>query len=102
MQMTPQEMLFLGRSLGYSHSRVNDPHMTPACHGAVPSDCAKGASFNLSGRTLIQRGRMRLLFKVQGEGRGPMTQAIALKQILTGKGHEICAGKMIPAEHHGP
>jgi uncharacterized protein (TIGR00661 family) len=34
---------------------------------------------------------MRFLFVVQGEGRGHMTQAIALKQILTSKGHEICA-----------
>ncbi len=34
---------------------------------------------------------MRFLFVVQGEGRGHMTQAIALKQILSAKGHEICA-----------
>jgi uncharacterized protein (TIGR00661 family) len=34
---------------------------------------------------------MRFLFVVQGEGRGHMTQAIALKQILSARGHEICA-----------
>jgi uncharacterized protein (TIGR00661 family) len=34
---------------------------------------------------------MRFLFVVQGEGRGHMTQAIALKQILAGRGHEVCA-----------
>jgi uncharacterized protein (TIGR00661 family) len=34
---------------------------------------------------------MRFLFVVQGEGRGHMTQAIALKQILSAKAHEICA-----------
>ena len=34
---------------------------------------------------------MKFLFVVQGEGRGHMTQAIALHQILTRQGHEICA-----------
>jgi len=34
---------------------------------------------------------MRVLFVVQGEGRGHMTQAISLKQVLTGEGHEVCA-----------
>ncbi len=32
---------------------------------------------------------MRYLFFVQGEGRGHMTQAIALKQILSSAGHEV-------------
>jgi uncharacterized protein (TIGR00661 family) len=32
---------------------------------------------------------MRYLFFVQGEGRGHMTQAIALKQILSAAGHEV-------------
>lgn len=35
--------------------------------------------------------RMRLLFIVQGEGRGHLTQAISLSQILTKNGHEIVA-----------
>jgi uncharacterized protein (TIGR00661 family) len=34
---------------------------------------------------------MKFLFVVQGEGRGHMTQAISLKQLLKGKGHEVCA-----------
>jgi uncharacterized protein (TIGR00661 family) len=34
---------------------------------------------------------MRFLFVVQGEGRGHMTQALALKQILLSHGHELCA-----------
>jgi len=34
--------------------------------------------------------KLRFLFVVQGEGRGHMTQAIALKQLLTEAGHEIC------------
>jgi len=34
---------------------------------------------------------MRFLFVVQGEGRGHMTQALSLKQILERNGHEICA-----------
>lgn len=34
---------------------------------------------------------MKFLFVVQGEGRGHMTQAISLKQLLTDKGHEVCA-----------
>jgi uncharacterized protein (TIGR00661 family) len=34
---------------------------------------------------------MRILFLVQGEGRGHMSQAIALGQILRGEGHEITA-----------
>jgi uncharacterized protein (TIGR00661 family) len=34
---------------------------------------------------------MRILFVVQGEGRGHMTQALSLKQILTSHGHEVCA-----------
>ncbi|WP_114749016.1 glycosyltransferase family protein [Pleomorphovibrio marinus] len=32
---------------------------------------------------------MRFIFIVQGEGRGHMTQAIAMYQILTAKGHEV-------------
>jgi uncharacterized protein (TIGR00661 family) len=34
---------------------------------------------------------MRFLFIVQGEGRGHMTQAISLYQILSRKGHQLCA-----------
>jgi uncharacterized protein (TIGR00661 family) len=34
---------------------------------------------------------MRFLFVVQGEGRGHMTQAISLSQMLVARGHEICA-----------
>lgn len=34
---------------------------------------------------------MRFLFIVQGEGRGHMTQALSLKQILLSHGHELCA-----------
>ena len=34
---------------------------------------------------------MRFLFVVQGEGRGHLTQAIALREILTQNGHEIVA-----------
>ena len=34
---------------------------------------------------------MRFLFVVQGEGRGHMTQALSLKQILERNGHELCA-----------
>ncbi|MFC4873076.1 glycosyltransferase family protein [Negadavirga shengliensis] len=33
---------------------------------------------------------MRFVFIVQGEGRGHMTQAISLFNILTQKGHEVC------------
>lgn len=36
-------------------------------------------------------GKHRYLFVVQGEGRGHMTQAIALQHLLTAQGHEICA-----------
>jgi len=41
--------------------------------------------------TRHQRVTMRFLFVVQGEGRGHMTQALSLKQILTRHGHEVCA-----------
>jgi uncharacterized protein (TIGR00661 family) len=34
---------------------------------------------------------MRFLFVVQGEGRGHLTQAIALQEILTKSGHEVAA-----------
>jgi uncharacterized protein (TIGR00661 family) len=34
---------------------------------------------------------MKALFVVQGEGRGHMTQAISLRQVLEGKGHRVCA-----------
>jgi len=34
---------------------------------------------------------MRFLFIVQGEGRGHLTQAIALREILTKNGHEVAA-----------
>jgi uncharacterized protein (TIGR00661 family) len=34
---------------------------------------------------------MRFLFIVQGEGRGHMTQAISLYQILSRQGHQLCA-----------
>ena len=47
---------------------------------------------------------MRIVFLVQGEGRGHLTQAIALSQILRGAGHEITAamvgaseGRVIPS-----
>ncbi|HSI76741.1 MAG TPA: glycosyltransferase family protein [Lunatimonas sp.] len=33
---------------------------------------------------------MRFLFIVQGEGRGHMTQAMAMYQLLTVRGHEVC------------
>lgn len=33
---------------------------------------------------------MRFVFIVQGEGRGHLTQAISLQQILTRQGHEVC------------
>lgn len=33
---------------------------------------------------------MRFLFIVQGEGRGHMTQAMAMYQLLTDMGHEVC------------
>lgn len=33
---------------------------------------------------------MRFLFVIQGEGRGHMTQAIAMYQLLLGRGHEVC------------
>ena len=32
---------------------------------------------------------MKILFLIQGEGRGHLTQAISMQQILTGAGHEI-------------
>src|SRR5947207_606937 len=34
---------------------------------------------------------MKVMFTVQGEGRGHMTQAISMKQILERNGHEIVA-----------
>lgn len=34
---------------------------------------------------------MKFLFIVQGEGRGHMTQAIALAELLQEKGHQLCA-----------
>jgi len=34
---------------------------------------------------------MRFLFIVQGEGRGHMTQAVSMFQILEKRGHEVCA-----------
>ena len=47
---------------------------------------------------------MKILFLVQGEGRGHLTQAIALSQILRNSGHEIAGamvgkstGRIIPA-----
>jgi UDP:flavonoid glycosyltransferase YjiC (YdhE family) len=33
---------------------------------------------------------MRFLFVIQGEGRGHMTQAMALYQLLSRRGHEVC------------
>jgi uncharacterized protein (TIGR00661 family) len=33
---------------------------------------------------------MRFLFVIQGEGRGHMTQAMAMYQMLTRRGHEVC------------
>ena len=35
--------------------------------------------------------KMKFLFAVQGEGRGHLTQAIALREILTKNGHEVVA-----------
>ena len=32
---------------------------------------------------------MKYLFIVQGEGRGHMTQAISMRNILIGQGHEV-------------
>ncbi|MFT6972498.1 MAG: hypothetical protein ACJAXX_003081 [Roseivirga sp.] len=47
---------------------------------------------------------MKALFIVQGEGRGHMTQALALEQILIDSGHEVlciiigaCSGREVPA-----
>ncbi len=37
---------------------------------------------------------MRIAFFIQGEGRGHMTQALALKRILEGAGHEVVAAFM--------
>ena len=34
---------------------------------------------------------MKVMFIIQGEGRGHMTQALALEQILTRGGHEVSA-----------
>lgn len=34
---------------------------------------------------------LRILFSVQGEGRGHMTQALAIRQMLAGQGHTVCA-----------
>ncbi|MCD8263737.1 MAG: hypothetical protein LUD02_05910 [Tannerellaceae bacterium] len=34
---------------------------------------------------------MKLLFIIQGEGRGHLTQALALSRQLTAEGHEIVA-----------
>lgn len=34
---------------------------------------------------------MKVLFIIQGEGRGHMTQALALEQMLLSKGHKVCA-----------
>ena len=32
---------------------------------------------------------MRILFVIQGEGRGHLTQALSLRQKLVGEGHEV-------------
>jgi len=42
-------------------------------------------------REKTKRAVMRFLFVVQGEGRGHLTQAIALREILTKNGHEVVA-----------
>ena len=34
---------------------------------------------------------MKFIFIVQGEGRGHMTQAIALQNMILAQGHELCA-----------
>ena len=34
---------------------------------------------------------LRVLFAVQGEGRGHMTQALAIRQMLVAQGHTVCA-----------
>ena len=35
------------------------------------------------------RSNMKILFVIQGEGRGHLTQALSLRQKLMGEGHEI-------------
>ncbi len=47
---------------------------------------------------------MRALFVIQGEGRGHMTQALALSELLEARGHAVCAaligrggGRKVPA-----
>jgi len=50
------------------------------------------------------RGPLRILFAVQGEGRGHMTQALALHDLLVAHGHTVCGvllgrseGRKVPA-----
>ena len=33
---------------------------------------------------------MKILFIIQGEGRGHLTQALSLRQKLMAEGHEVC------------
>src|ERR1051325_9856324 len=40
---------------------------------------------------LAQKTAMKFVFIVQGEGRGHMTQALSLRNILVRNGHEVCA-----------
>ena len=35
---------------------------------------------------------MKILFIIQGEGRGHLTQALSLRQKLTDEGHQVVAG----------
>lgn len=42
---------------------------------------------------------MKFLFAVQGEGRGHMTQAIALQNMMLRHGHEVCAVVIGKSEH---
>ena len=40
---------------------------------------------------------MKILFIIQGEGRGHLTQALSLRQKLMAEGHEIvCVGRKKP------
>lgn len=50
---------------------------------------------------MVRSHRLRIVFFIQGEGRGHMTQALALKRILDEAGHEV-AGVFMGENPHRP
>ena len=57
--------------------------------GRVESGATPHCRLPRPGRAVYDRHVMKVLFTVQGEGRGHLTQAIALKQVLEGRGHRV-------------